>query len=340
MQVTQIFRLNPTIWLERTGLFPFNRLRPLLRPILANRTVQAVLRDPLDELAQHGNRPLSSLAQKLKALRRRRRLRALESAGRPLVSVIVPAHNAANTVVGALKSLTGQSYGRLEIVVIDDKSTDETAALVSDLSVGDPRIRLLRAEHQLGAAGARNLGLAAARGDFVTFQDADDRSRQDRIERQLFLVVRNRRCLASLCAYVRVDPEGQPLFVNDQLYRKRTVSLLFRRDPVLQRLGGMAPLQRGEDSEYLARFTAAFGRSAQRFLPAPLYEARFSSDSLLWRDTEVQRQGNRIYYPAGETTQEALDRYRDWHRQIAAGKADAYLPLPKSPERDDPRGTA
>ncbi len=340
MRLPQRIRLDPVGWLGTTRLFPFHQLRRFLLPLARCPAVQALLLDPLEGLRRHAPLGLGSLAAGLQARRRRRNLARLAAAGSPLVSVVVPAHNAAGTLESAVASLQRQSYDRLEVLIVDDASSDDTAVLAQRLAERDPRLRLLRSERQLGAARARNLGLAAAKGAYLTFQDADDRSTPDRIERQLAVLLGSRRHLASLCAYCRVDDDGRPLRVNGQLYRKRTTSLLFPRDPVLERLGGLAPLVRGEDSEYLARFVAAFGRPAERFLYAPLYLAHFTTGSLLWAESGVERRGDELVYDVEETKPAELEDYLAWHREIAAGRASPTLPFVPEGQRDDPRGRA
>ena len=84
------------------------------------------------------------------------------------VSVIVPAHNAAPYIAEAIDSIQTQEHGNLDIVVVDDGSTDATAEIAAVDGV-----RLLR-QPQRGAGAARNAGLALARGEFIAFLDADD----------------------------------------------------------------------------------------------------------------------------------------------------------------------
>ena len=90
----------------------------------------------------------------------------------PLVSVVLPAHNASQTIIRALHSVATQTYPNLEIIVVDDASTDGTAALVSGWN--EAPVRLERLTTQSGAAAARNHGLKLARGEYVAFLDADD----------------------------------------------------------------------------------------------------------------------------------------------------------------------
>lgn len=99
----------------------------------------------------------------------------------PVVSVVIPAYNAAATIGAALASVQGQTERRLEILVVDDASTDSTVATVLDQAARDPRIRLIRLATNGGPAVARNRGIAEARGPWIALLDADDRYAPDRL---------------------------------------------------------------------------------------------------------------------------------------------------------------
>jgi glycosyltransferase involved in cell wall biosynthesis len=99
----------------------------------------------------------------------------------PLVSVVIPARNAYGTLRRAIGSVRGQNYPLVEIIVVDDASSDATAAIAA--SIAD--VRLIRLDTRHGAARARNAGLAAARGSIVAFQDADDEWLPGKLRRQV-----------------------------------------------------------------------------------------------------------------------------------------------------------
>jgi glycosyltransferase involved in cell wall biosynthesis len=102
----------------------------------------------------------------------------------PLVTAIVPAFNAEATLSATLRSVAAQTYATLEIVIVDDGSTDSTAAIAERFCAGEPRARLIRKANG-GASSARNAGIAAARGDYVAPIDADDLWHPAKIERQV-----------------------------------------------------------------------------------------------------------------------------------------------------------
>lgn len=101
---------------------------------------------------------------------------------RPLVSVLIPCYNAAPYIAATLESVLAQTWRPLEIIVVDDGSTDSSAEVVS--SFESRGIKLLR-QSNCGAAAARNLGIAASTGDLIQFLDADDIIDPEKIQLQL-----------------------------------------------------------------------------------------------------------------------------------------------------------
>lgn len=91
-----------------------------------------------------------------------------------MISVIMPVFNGANTVAEAIGSVLKNGYDDLEVLVVDDCSTDTTLEVVQALAACDSRIRILQTDRNMGPAGARNLALAHARGEWITLNDADD----------------------------------------------------------------------------------------------------------------------------------------------------------------------
>jgi glycosyltransferase involved in cell wall biosynthesis len=101
-----------------------------------------------------------------------------------LVSVVVPAYNAAATVERTLSSVLNQSYSDLEVLVVDDGSRDETPVLVQRMAELDRRIKLLRKANG-GLASARNHGIEHAQGEFIAPLDADDLWHPEKIKKQI-----------------------------------------------------------------------------------------------------------------------------------------------------------
>ncbi|MGY8681570.1 glycosyltransferase family A protein [Bradyrhizobium sp. UFLA05-153] len=96
----------------------------------------------------------------------------------------MPAFNAANTIRETVSSALNQTYCNLEVIIVDDGSTDQTEGVVARLIMGDPRVRYVHKENG-GVASARNRGIAEAQGEFVATLDADDLWYPTKLERQL-----------------------------------------------------------------------------------------------------------------------------------------------------------
>lgn len=101
----------------------------------------------------------------------------------PLVSVILPTYNRAELLKRAIDSVRAQTYENLEILIIDDASSDDTESIVR--SYRDARIRYIRHSSNLGGAAARNTGLQLARGHFIAFLDSDDEWVPEKVERHI-----------------------------------------------------------------------------------------------------------------------------------------------------------
>jgi glycosyltransferase involved in cell wall biosynthesis len=101
----------------------------------------------------------------------------------PTVSVIIPTHNRADLLLRSIQSVLAQTWRDLELIVVDDASTDHTQQVLA--SITDPRLRHIRHEQSRHASGARNSGLRAARGQFIAFQDDDDIWLAQKLEKQI-----------------------------------------------------------------------------------------------------------------------------------------------------------
>ncbi|MBD2098856.1 glycosyltransferase family 2 protein [Trichocoleus sp. FACHB-591] len=102
----------------------------------------------------------------------------------PLVSVIIPAYNAEHFIAKTLESVINQTYKSIEVLVVDDGSSDRTAEIVNQISQNDSRIVLLQ-QSNLGVAAARNLAIQTAKGEFIAPIDADDIWYRTNLEKQV-----------------------------------------------------------------------------------------------------------------------------------------------------------
>jgi glycosyltransferase involved in cell wall biosynthesis len=124
------------------------------------------------------------------------------SAG-PRVSVVIPTYNRAHMLGRAIRSVLAQTLRDLELIVVDDGSTDDTARVVA--ATADPRVRSMRLERNGGLSRARNAGVAASRAAWVAFLDDDDEWLPARLERQLAGAGGGPEATVLYCQYRRTD---------------------------------------------------------------------------------------------------------------------------------------
>lgn len=148
---------------------------------------------------------------------------------RPLVSVIMPAYNAEKYIASAIASVQAQTFLDWELLVLDDGSTDTTAALVSAVAAKDTRIRLEINPENMGAARTRNRGLELCRGDYVALLDSDDIWHPKKLEQQLRLMTETG---AALCytSYALVDEQGRKIRADYVIPEKAVLDRMLKEN--------------------------------------------------------------------------------------------------------------
>jgi glycosyltransferase involved in cell wall biosynthesis len=124
----------------------------------------------------------------------------------PFVTSLIPAFNAAATIRRAIDSALAQTYQSLEVVVVDDGSGDKTSEIVGSYARDD--VRLIRLSSNQGASGAVNEGIAAAKGEFIAFLDADDEWLPTKLAKQIAALQSNPRAVMATCGCRFVDGDG------------------------------------------------------------------------------------------------------------------------------------
>ena len=117
-----------------------------------------------------------------------------------VVSIIVPVYNCSGFLPRCVASLRNQTYSSLEIILVDDGSTDGSAAVCDRLAASDSRIEVVHKANG-GVSSARNAGIEAAKGDYITFTDADDYVNPDHIQHLMDLMQRNG-CDVAVCSFI------------------------------------------------------------------------------------------------------------------------------------------
>src|SRR5690625_107638 len=182
----------------------------------------------------------------------------------PKISVILPAYNAEQGIRIAIESILGQSWQNIELLIVDDCSPDQTMAVIKSYQQQDERIKVFQTPENSGPYIARNIALAEATGEFVTVNDADDWSHQDKLSIQAEHLLANANIIANTSEQARLTEDLQ-------LYRRgnpgkyifsNMSSLMFRREPVMEKLGYWDNVRFAADGEFVRRFVRVFGEDA------------------------------------------------------------------------------
>ena len=138
----------------------------------------------------------------------------------PIVSVIIPAYNAERTILATLESVQKQTFSDIELIVIDDGSTDQTVKLVETLQ--DSRVKIFSYQNS-GVSVARNRGIQCAIGDFIAFIDADDQWTSDKLELQLKALQKDPIAGVAYSWTTFIDEQGTVLYEQAPVFHEGNV---------------------------------------------------------------------------------------------------------------------
>jgi hypothetical protein len=179
--------------------------------------------------------------------------------GGPLVSVIMPAWNAEATVRKAAQSILDQTWRNLELLIVDDASTDGTWAVLQQIAAADTRVKIARNAINVGPYVSKNIALTRAKGEWITGHDADDWAVPLRLEQHVGRALRGS-AKVSLTYMLRMVPYGAferftPIgnFSFDGASRVASISALFDADWMQEKLGFWDSVRFAADSEMIAR---------------------------------------------------------------------------------------
>lgn len=184
----------------------------------------------------------------------------------PKVSVIMAAFNAEATLGFAARSILNQSVRNLELIIVDDASSDTTFEVARRLAATDARVKVLRNATNVGPYVSKNLALKVATGEFVTGHDADDWALPNRIELDLMdLQSSNGGISAIQSSMVRLKEDGTCSYFSrhnilpDGVLRPSCISVMMKRDFLLEKLGSWDCVRFGADSELIGRAKVVMG---------------------------------------------------------------------------------
>ena len=241
----------------------------------------------------------------------------------PLVSVIMTTYNVEDLVKTSVMSILNQNYRNLELIAVDDCSTDGTVEALRLMESEDARLQVIAKGRNDGTYVSKNTGLLRASGELVAFQDSDDWSHPDRIGKSIAVLASEPEIVALTTSYARMTGEGGlNLRTSGGYTTKAYISLMFRRKEILERAGFFDSVRAEGDAEFEKRNTILFGTNAIVNFPWPLYFGRDYPGSITANAAYGLGRGRGR--PIREKYREA---YRKWHDEIGE-EHDGYMPFP------------
>lgn len=225
------------------------------------------------------------------------------------MSVVIPVFNGEQTIKRALDSVFAQTFSSVEVIIVDDASTDRTVQLLTEY--GTERLMIIRSSENRGAAAARNTGIAAAKGRWVAFLDSDDAWKPNKLSRQIELLERSSKPVAACATGYDIEKNGRrfAIVLNLTPYRFRhdilfgcTISpgstLVVERS-VFDMIGGFDEnFRRLEDWDWLLRFSER-------------YDMEFVPDALA--QIYLTNTGSPLSLASGNSVLEGIRRMGDKH---------------------------
>ena len=203
-----------------------------------------------------------------------------------LISIVVPTYNRGQVIAQCIQNLKEQTYSDLEIIVVDDGSTDNTADIMETLT--DSVVHYYRMEKNQGACAARNRGVELAAGNYIAFQDSDDLWKNDKLEKQMKYLLENKLDVV-FCSMERLKEGEKPYVIPErkmeshmlmkELYKCNFISTqtLLGKKECFQQEPFDLKLPRLQDYDLMLRIVP---RYKVGHLPEILVEQRVGQDSI------------------------------------------------------------
>ncbi|WP_282266841.1 FkbM family methyltransferase [Stenotrophomonas sp. PS02298] len=252
---------------------------------------------------------------------------SIELAAEPMVSIVMTTYNAETTVVDAVQSILDQTYRKLELVIVDDASSDRTLAKLWQMAAKDKRIRIIESPHNRGTYWAKNTGIVASRGDVVTFMDSDDVVDATRIEKQLGHIC-GPGVVGTTCNYIRKNESGEIVLNRGLEQRIGLITLMLKRK-VFDEIGYFDSVRTSADDEMMQRVKLVYGRRSVVNVAEPLYIAKLRENSLT---TMAGNANNLAATTASAFLSDAragyVEAYSLWHKMVSSSGRAPYVPFP------------
>lgn len=227
------------------------------------------------------------------------------------VSIIVPCHNAEKTIATSLISLKQQTWPNIEIIVVEDASTDNTVDELTRLKNDIAGLKVISNKFNQGAYASRNIAMSLVKGNFITVMDADDWAHPQKIEKQIIPLLLNKSLKGTISHLARCTENLHFSKLRaGRSWIQRNVSSLLVRKEVVTALGGWDEVKVNADTEFYERCLAKFSKAAiKEVMPdIPLSLARTHMGSL------TQSAETHLVTQYGGLRKQYMDFARAWHK--------------------------
>jgi glycosyltransferase involved in cell wall biosynthesis len=250
----------------------------------------------------------------------------------PLVSVILCVYNGEAYLRKSIDSILAQTYKNIELIIIDDKSTDSTPTILQSYS--DPRIKIISNHENIGTYRSANKGLAVATGEFIARHDADDISHQDRFRCQVNFFLRHPKVGLLGTSYYVIDRDDRviditrPPTTNDTLQQELESGNQFHQSSVMFTRDVLRKVEAYREISPVSQDYDMWLRMAEQCeianLPDLLVQVRFHSKSLGRTNLEFQRSCGSLARDLAKQR-----RYKGKEKQIPSEIMLTYPPDPQ-----------
>lgn len=227
-----------------------------------------------------------------------------------MVSVIMTCKDAETTIGYAVQSVLNQSYRNLELIIVDDGSSDTTPDIIKRFCLEDNRVKSLRNQDNLGIYASRNKAIKIAKGEYIAFQDADDYSHPQRLELQLSCLQSSPQKLASNSGHIRISPEGEVCLENNlNVLGHGPVNWIYRKS-VFEAIGGFEEVRTRGDIEFINRLRIYYGAGHVERMEIPLLLAMHDMKTNSWRESAGDKVGHLLKQRQSHASQHYVTRHQ------------------------------
>ncbi|MDX9856115.1 MAG: glycosyltransferase [Candidatus Moranbacteria bacterium] len=247
----------------------------------------------------------------------------------PKVAVIMTCYNSAKYIEKSIDSILNQTYKNLELIIVDDCSTDNSIKLIEGIKKRDNRVKLIKNKFNRGTYWSKNFAILFSDADFITTQDSDDTSNASRIELQIKKLLNNNADVAT-CNYIRVDGKGKKILNRGVYERVALIGTMFRKE-VFSKVGYFDSVRYAADAEMNERIVRVYPKDKIVNVSKPLYIALDRAESLTRSESKIDLSkkecnegGQEDLSFLSQERQDYVKNYRKWHNNTN----DLYMPFP------------